>query len=83
MHGPLNGKSGKYSHILTMTNTATVRNILCMLMYDKLNVVGICANENQWEKYSHLSLSLINTIPYFKEIVIKNSTKKNHDVFVE
>ena len=45
-----------------MTNTATLRNILITLMYDKLNIVGISGNENQGEKVIALITKLKNTI---------------------
>jgi len=72
MHGPLNLKSGKYSHILTMTNTATMRNIVVMLMYDKLNVVGICGNEIQGE----MVLILITKLNKYNTLFSRNSHYK-------
>ena len=54
MNGPMNVKSAKYSLILTMTNKATMRNIVVTLMYDKSNVVGICFNKNQREKVTRI-----------------------------
>jgi len=83
MYGPLNVNFGKYSRILKMTNTPTVRNIVVMVTNDKLKEEGNCGNENQGEKVLELSLSLINAITYLQEMVITNSSQKIHDVFVE
>jgi hypothetical protein len=72
MHGPLSVKSGKNSHIFTMTNTSTLRNIVVMLMYYKLNVVGICGNENQGEK----ALTLITKLNKYNTLFSRNSHYK-------
>ena len=66
-----------------MTNTAILRNIVVMLMYDKLNVVGISGNENQREKLLAFITKLKNAIKYFQEISITNSSQKIREVFLE
>jgi hypothetical protein len=55
-----------------MTNTATVRNIEVMLMYGKLNVVGICGNENQGEKV----LAFITKLNRYNTLFSRNSHYK-------
>jgi len=72
MHDSLNVKSAKQSLILTMTNAGTVRNIVIMLMYDKLNVVRICFNKNQWEK----ALALITRRNEHNTLFSRNSRYK-------
>jgi len=69
MHGPVNATSEKYSNILTVTNTATVRNIMVMLTYGKWNVVGICGNKNQGEKI----LSFISKLNKYSTLFSRNS----------
>jgi hypothetical protein len=55
-----------------MTNTAALRNIVVMLMYDKLNVFGICGNENQKEKV----LALITKLNKYNTLFSRNSHYK-------
>ena len=50
----------------------TIWNIVVMLMYDKLNVVGICGNEIQGEKV----LTLITKLNKYNTIFSRNSHYK-------